>query len=404
VLVVGQVALAVVLSVGAGLLARSLLAALRTDPGFRPEQVLVAAIVPSDRANGDIARNAQLMRDVLERLAGVPGVQVAGAVDNMPFDNPDSWSDFYRDDRPVPEPGRLPNGMKAAVSASYFQAMGVPLLSGRLFSPADGRLPPVKRDVREMLARLRSMELTAVINETMARRFWPDEDPVGKYFRWGPPSIKGPRVKIVGIVGDSRQQGLDRPVEPQYFFSMDQFPMFDTRLVVRTSVDPASLAATLRAVVAECDPNASVARIERLETLIGRSLTGRQNSVLLLGGFSGIALLLASLGLYATMAYIVTQRTQEIGLRMALGAAAADVRTMVVREGVLLAAAGVGLGVLAALAGARAVSSMLYGIAPTDPLTYLSSAMLLTAVMVAASYIPARRASRVDPMEALRFD
>ena len=401
-LVVSQVALAVVLSVGAGLLIRSLLAALDTYPGFRPEHLVIAPILPSDSADADLAHNARLLRDVVERLGGVPGVQAAGAVDALPFGNPDSSANFYREDRPVPEPGQVPTAMKAAVTPGYFRTMGIPLVRGRLFDASDGRMTSVKRDIPSLLAYARSIELVAVINETMARRFWPGEDPVGRFFRWGPPSIKGPRVKILGIVGDARQFGLDRPVEPQYFFSTDQFPVWNATLVVRTTGDVSGLAATIREIVAEYQPDAVVTSVEAMATVMGRTLAGRQNNVMLLGLFSGIALLLAALGLYATMAYVVAQRTQEIGIRMALGADAKDVRMMVVREGAMLAGAGVIIGVLAALAGARVVSSMLYGVTTTDALSYMASAGSLVAVMLLASYIPARRASRVDPLVALR--
>ncbi|MDH4180116.1 MAG: ADOP family duplicated permease, partial [Armatimonadota bacterium] len=403
-LVVSQVALAVMLSIGAGLLMRSLFAALKTDPGFRPEHVVIAPILPPDHKDADLARNSQLLRDVAERLGGVPGVRAAGAVDALPFSNPDSWAQFYRDDRPIPEPGQLPNAMKAAATPGYFRAMGIPLLRGRLFTASDGRMPPLKRDIPSLLAYVRSVELVAVINETMARRFWPGEDPIGKTFRWGPPSLKGPRVKILGIVGDARQFGLDRSAEPQYFFSADQSPIFEARLVVRTTEDATGLAATIREVVAEYEPDAVVTNVDTMETVIGRTLMGRQNNVMLLGLFSGVALLLAALGLYATMAYAVAQRTQEIGVRMALGADAADVRMMVVREGAMLAGAGVVIGLVAALAGARVVSSMLYGVTTTDALTYTGSALLLALVTLVASYIPAWRASRVDPMVALRFE
>lgn len=403
-LVVTQVALAAVLSIGAGLLMRSLLEVLKTDPGFRPERVVTAPLVPADRKDSDLSRNSRLLGEVAERLAGVPGVEAAGAVTVLPFSNSESWGQFYRTDQPVPEPGRLPNAMQAAATPGYFRAMGIPLLRGRLFTASDGRMPPLKRDFSSVLAYLQSAELVAVINQTMARRFWPGEDPVGKSFRFGPPSLNGPRVTIVGIVGDARQLALDRPVEPQYFFSADQFPVLEARLVVRTIQDVSAVAGAMRSIVAQCQPNAVVTKVEEMETLIGRSITGRQNQALLLGLFSIISLLLASLGLYATMAYIVAQRTQEIGVRMALGAAASDVRTMVVREGVTLAGAGVAIGLVAALAGARVVASMLYGIKSTDAATYAGSAALLIATMLAASYVPAWRASRVDPLTALRCE
>ena len=403
-LVVGQVALAVVLSIGAGLLMRSLFAVLQTDPGFRPERLVMAPILPPDRKDADLSQNGRLLQDVTERLAGVPGVQAAGAIDTLPLSNPDSWANFYRDDRPVPEPGQLPNAMKAAATPGYFRAMGVPLLRGRLFAASDGHMPPVKRDMSSVVAYLQSAEFVAVINETMARRFWPGEDPVGKSFRFGPPSLKGGRVRIVGVVGDARQYGLDAPVMPEYFFPADQFPFVEARLVVRTAGDVSGLASTIRQVVGEFQPDAVVTNVEAMETLIDRSLAGRRDNLTLLGLFSGVALLLAALGLYATMAYVVSQRTQEIGVRMALGAAARDVQMMVVREGATLAGAGIVIGLAAALAGTRVVSGMLYGIQATDLITYAGSAVLLVIVMLVASYLPAWRASRVDPLVALRFE
>ncbi len=403
VLVVSQVALAAVLSIGAGLLMRSLLEVLKTDPGFRPERVVTARMVPVDRLN--VSGSSRLVGEVADRLAGMTGVEAAGAVTFLPFSDAEAWGQFYRTDRPVPAPGQLPNAMQAAATPGYFRAMGIPLLRGRLFAASDGRMPELKRDLRSVLAYLQSAELVAVINQTMARRFWPGEDPIGKSFRYGPPSLNGPRVTVVGIVGDARQLGLDRPVEPQYFFSTDQFPVvFEARLVVRTAQDVSAVTGAMRSIVAQCRPEAAVTKVEELETLIGRSITGRQNHALLLGLFSIISLVLASFGLYATMAYIVARRTQEIGVRMALGAAASDVRKMVVREGVALAGAGVAIGLIAALAGARLVASMLYGVKSTDPATYAGSAALLIAIMLAASYIPAWRASRVDPLSALRCE
>lgn len=403
-LVVGQVAMAVMLSIGAGLLVRSLLAAFQADPGFRPEHVVSVSIQPPDRKTADISDNSRLLREVAERLAATPGVLAVGAIDQMPFRNVDSYGDFYRDDRPLPAPAAIPNAMKASATAGYFAAMGIPLLKGRLFTPADGQLPSMPRDLAKILDYLRSVEMPAVVNESMARRYWPGEDPIGKTFRFGPPALKGPRVKIIGVVGDSRQYGMDRPVEPQYYFSAHQFPIISASIVVRASRDPGEVGSLIRAIVNQNQPDAMVTQVETMETLMDRSLSGRRNNMLLLGLFSAIALLLAAFGLYATMAYTVAQRTQEMGLRMALGAAAVDVQGLVVREGLLLAVAGVAIGLLAAAAGARVLSSMLYGVTTTDVTTYAGSATLMVAITLLASYIPAWRASRVDPMTALRCE
>jgi putative ABC transport system permease protein len=365
---------------------------------------VTAPIIPLDRKDADVSQNSRLLREVAERLAALPGVEAAGATRNLPFGNPNAWATFYRDDLPIPAAGKLPNGMQTAVTPGYFQAMGIPLLKGRLFDASDGQMRALKRDFPSILSYLRSADIVAVINDTMARRYWPDEDPIGKAFYFGPPSLKGPRVRIVGVVGNARQLSLAEPVQPQYFFSADQFPILDARLVVRTTRDVAALAPLIRSIVAESQPDAVVTKVETMETLIDHSVAGRQDHVLLLGLFSGIALLLAALGLYGTMAYIVTQRTQEIGLRMALGAEAADVRGMVVKEGAALGAVGVVIGIAAALAGARVVSSMLYGVTTTDGVTYAGSAILLVIIVLAASYLPAWRASRVDPIEALRTE
>ncbi len=403
-LVVCQVAAALVLSVGAGLLARSLFEALKSDPGFRPERVVTAPVVFADRKDSDLSAHSRLLSEASIRLAAAPGVEAAGAVTMIPFDNSEAWAQFYRSDRPVPAPGQLPNAMQAAATPGYFRAMGIPLLRGRLFDSSDRPMPQLKRDFRAVLTYLQSAELVAVVNPTMARRFWPGEDPIGRTFRYGPPSLNGPLVKIVGIVGDARQLGLDRPVQPQFFLLADQFPVLEARLVIRTKQDLAAMTGTMRSIVAQCQPDAVVTKVEAMETLIGRSTSGRQNHALLLGLFSIISLVLASLGLYGTMAYIVARRTQEIGVRIALGAEPSGVRAMVVREGLTLAGAGVAIGLAAALAGARLVASMLYGIKSTDVATYAGSAALLFATMLAASYIPAWRASRVDPLTALRCE
>ena len=404
ILVVGQVALAAMLSVGAGLLIRSLVQVLRTSPGFRPEHLAVAPLLPPDRLDLDLSRNSRLLVDVADRLSSLPGVQAAGGINELPFSNANSWADFYRTDRPVPAPGHLPNAMQAAATPGYFRAMGIPLLRGRLFAASDGQMPSVKRDMPSVMAYFHSAHLVAVINELMAREFWPGEDPIGKSFRFGPPSMQGPVVTIVGMVGDARQLGLDSPIQAQYFFSAAQFPMTEARLVVRTTQEAASLGSAIRKIVSGYSPDSVVPKIETMDMLIGQSLTARQNNVMLLGLFSGIALLLAAVGLYATMAYIVAQRTQEIGVRMALGAGAGNIRTMMVREGAWLALAGIGIGLATALAAARVVSSMLYSVTYKDTLSYAGSAAVLLLIMLLASYVPAWRASRVDPMTALRCE
>jgi predicted lysophospholipase L1 biosynthesis ABC-type transport system permease subunit len=246
-----------------------------------------------------------------------------------------------------------------------------------------------------------------VINETMAERFWPNEDPIDRTFRFGPPSLQGPVVTVIGVVGSARQRALERPAEPHFYFSAYQFPVLpspDMNVVVRTAMDPMAIASSIRALVVEGDKHAIVSDVSSMDAVMTNSLTGRRNNLMLLIVFSALALLLTAVGLYGTTAYIVAQRTQEIGVRMAVGAAKWQIYGMVIREGAGLALIGVGIGVAAALALARVVASMLYGVTTTDVATYVGAAAVLGLVTIAANYVPAWRASRVDPLTALRLE
>jgi putative ABC transport system permease protein len=235
----------------------------------------------------------------------------------------------------------------------------------------------------------------------MARRFWPGEDPVGRRFRFGPPEFNGPWVQVLGVVGDIKGAGLDQPAEAEFYLSAYQDPN-DLTLVVRSGGDPAALAAAVRTAIAELDRNVPVDNVRTMDQVLADGVSRRRTNMLLIGAFAMLALVLAAVGLYGVMAYLVAQRRHEIGVRIALGASDADVASAVVKEAGLLALAGVGLGTLGALALTRLLANLLFGLAATDPATFGAAAAVLLAVAVAASWAPARRAARVDPIVALR--
>jgi putative ABC transport system permease protein len=289
------------------------------------------------------------------------------------------------------------------ISPGYFQTMAIPLETGRFFDERDNSNSPT----------------VAIVNETLARRFFPDEDPLGKVVLTGvpeemvppgllPPGFRFPRLKIVGVVGDVRHKGLTEPVRPEVYVPHAQAGAFETAnvmsLAVRTARDPLSLTAAVRGQVAQIDQEQPVANITTMEKVLADSLARPRFSTLLLGIFAGVALILAAVGIYGVMAYTVAQRTHEIGIRVALGAQAGDVLRLVIRQGLMLTFVGVASGLGAALIMTRVMASLLYGVSATDPLTFAIIPVLLTGVALAASFIPARRAMKVDPMVALRYE
>ena len=276
-----------------------------------------------------------------------------------------------------------------AVSPSYFKVMGIPLLRGREFDDRDAAgAPPV-----------------AIINQTFAQRFFPGEDPIGKRYVYGQPGPDNNSwITIVGIVGDMRRTGFDRPVRPETFLPESQDPDNSLTIVARTAGDPAALAGALRNEVWAIDKDQSVYEIKTMEQTLSEMLSQRRFNTLLLGIFAAVALTLAAVGIYGVMSYSVSQRTHEIGIRMALGAQTRDVLSLVVRQGMILAVAGVGVGLLASFGLTRVMSTLLYGVSATDPLTFLVIPVVLTGVALTACFVPARRATKVDPMLALRYE
>jgi predicted permease len=385
-LVAAEVALAVVLLAGAGLLIRSFLRVQAVDPGFDPERVLTTKVnlpasAPNDRAS-------QFYRQAFERVAALPGVESVGAARHIFLEtHPDV--PVYIEGRPQALPGQGREELTSdEVSAGYFNAMRIPLLKGRFFSEQDGPESP----------------RVALVNETMARRFFPGEDPVGKRFKYGGAGSGSPFMTVVGVVGDVRQQGLDRPPLPQYFVPLTQEPAPDAALVVRTTADPLSLAAAVRREIHAADKNVTLSAVTTVERRLEGLNSQRSFQTWLLGLFSAAALALAAIGVYGVISYAVTQRTHELGVRIALGARRRDILRLVVRQGMAFVLVGLVAGALLALWLTPVLSSMLYGVSESDPLTFAGVAALLICAALLACYLPARRAAGIDPMVALRYE
>jgi predicted permease len=384
-LVVAEFALAIVLLVGAGLLVRSWWHVTRIDPGFRPERVLAMEITAPPTFNVP-AQRAEMYHRVLEQIQAVPGVESAGIVDDLFTGNPREHALTVERDAGLMSERLLLT--RDEVSEDFFKAIGTPLLRGRFPSIEDGPdAPPV-----------------AIINDAMARRSWPGQDPVGRRFKFGTHDAVGAWYTVVGVVGNMRRQGLEREALPQMFVPLAQNPASrNVNLFIRTSSDdPLAMAGALRAATGRAEKSAAISRVAPLEQQLGTYLTQRRFQTSLLAGFSVVALLMAAVGIYGLIQYSIATRTQEIGLRMALGAEARDIFRMMIGEGLTLSLTGVALGLAGAWALGRAGSSLLFGVTANDPLTLVTVSLLLTAVAIAACYFPARRAMRVDPIVALR--
>ena len=385
-LVVAEFALAIVLLVGAGLLMRSWWYVSSINPGFAAERVLVMQVSAPPSFTAPASR-ADLYERILERIQAVPGVEGAGIIDDLFSSNPrEHVLTVEREGGPVSERLRL---LRDEISPNFFTALGTPLLRGRFFSIADRPdAPPV-----------------AIINDALARRAWPDQDPVGRRFRIGPRESEGSWYTIVGVVADMRRQGLEREAPPQIFVSLAQNPPSrNVGLFIRTSSDdPLAMAGALRTAVRQVEKNAPIYAVAPLEQQLGNYLTQRRFQTSLLTGFSVVALLMAAVGIYGLIQYSIATRTREIGLRMAIGAQAGDIFRMVIGEGLALSLTGAAIGVVGALWLGRAGSSLLFGVSGSDPWTFTIVSLLLTVVALAACYFPARRAMKVEPIVALRL-
>jgi putative ABC transport system permease protein len=388
-LVVSEVALALVLVIATGLLVRTFFQVLNSDPGFRAAHVLTFQLpLPSVRYT-DADHAIELLHKTLAALQAVPGVESAALVTTVPMAGPTNGSTIRLSNQP-PATGKdkILAGF-TVTSPGYFATVGTHLLRGRDFLTSDTTTTtPV-----------------AVINGTMAKRFWPHENPLGKQV--GPGKLIFPLMTIVGVVEDIRHTSLREEISPEVYAVYTQKPwpsMLAMQFAVRTKGEPGAVTAGLRAAIRAVDPELPVAKVATLEALTAKTMARPRFSMLLLGGFGGLALLLASIGLYGVISYSVTQRAREIGIRMALGGQRRAMFAMILGQGARLGGLGILLGLLAALGATRWMASFLYGIQATDPLTFAAVTVLLLAVALLACYLPARRATRVDPMTALRSD
>lgn len=384
-LVVGQIALALMLLVGCTLLIRSFVRLLEVDPGFDPRGALIAGLQLPSQKYPDPAARVQFETRLLERIAALPGVQAAGLSQSVPLVN-DFVASLEFEGRPSVEHADRPSANFYSVSGGYFDAMGVRLIKGRVIGEGDRAGAP----------------RVAVVNETFARRFYTNDEPIGRRIK----VTQGPFDwrEIIGVVADTAQYGLAVETPAQVYESYQQQPFSSVELVVRTAVDPASLTNSLRASVREIDPDQPLGRVATLQHVVDNSLGSQRFSLALFSTFAGVALLLAAIGLYGLVAYTVSQRTQEIGVRLALGAGPADVLRLVVRQALALAAVGIAIGTLAAFGAARLMRSMLFETSPSDAITFVAVPLLLLTVIVLASLVPARRAAHVDPLITLRGD
>jgi putative ABC transport system permease protein len=387
-LVVLEMALALVVLVSAGLLIRSFLRLQQVNPGFAPQNTLAMSLALPATKYKEPAQRDNFYKEALQGIRALPGVQSAGAVSNLPLSGDNSSGSFRIEGREVPQGQSLPHGNRWAATTDYFSTMKIPILRGRFFDD---------RDTMES-------QPVAIIDDAMARKYWPDEDPMGKRISFQ--VVNGNRVwrEIVGIVGHVRHQGLEGESRVQYYMPHSQTQNAFMSLVVRANVDPTSLTGAVRGVVSGMDKDMPVFRVKTMDQFVSDSMAQRRFAMTLVGIFAAVAMALACVGLYGVLSYSITQRFHEIGIRMALGARAADVLWLVVGQGMLLALAGVALGGVAAFLLTRLMANLLFGVTASDPLTFATIALSLTLVALAACLAPALKATKVDPTEALRYE
>ncbi len=390
-LVVAEVALSLVLLVGAGLLARTFANLLGVAPGFDPRKVLTFQVDLKGERYDTAAETAAFYRDALERIGSLPGVEAAAVTNKLPLDWQFNMPVFFPE-----RPDQVQSVQVRLVSADYFRAMRIDVRRGRAFTEGDGRSgPPV-----------------AVVNEAFVRRFDEGRDPLAGQFSVGR-GVDEPVRQVVGVVADIKQQGLDRPAPPMVFVPVGQASdkllaavrtFTSTNFVVRATVEPATLIPAVKQQMAALDPTLPLSRVSTMEEITARSIASQRFNMLLLGSFAALGLALAAVGIYGVMSYTVAQSTREIGIRMALGAQAGRVLRHVAWQGMTLTLMGMVAGTAASLALTRLVAGLLYGVAATDPATFAVTALLFAAVALVACYVPARRATRVNPLTALRYD
>jgi len=387
VLVMSEIALAVVLLVGAGLMMKSLLRLLQADGGFDPQNLLTMTVVLPPEKYADANRQVAFHEQLKERVQSLPGVSGVGTVDNLPLQGGNTTR-FNIEGDPIPQPGQAIEANFRIVSETYFQTLGVPIIAGRMFDERD------KADAPGVV----------IIGKSLADRVFSGRDPIGRRLVYT--AGQAPPLQVIGVVGDVKIGGLDEQIKPVIYYSYRQAPALGTNLVVRTTGDPTALAAAIRNEIRTLEPDVAIFNVRAMEDLISTSPAAfmRRFPALLISIFAGVALLLASIGIYGVVSFSVSQQTHYIGVRMALGAQTSDILKMVLKQGLTLAMLGIAIGVVAALGLMRLLRSLLYEVQTTDATTFVLVVSTLFCIALLACYLPARRATKVDPLAALRYE
>ena len=389
ILVIAEIALTMVVLICAGLVINSFVRLLNYNPGLNPNQVLTAAISLPTTRYVERPQVAAFYDQLLSKIATLPGVESVGASSIVPLSGAAIDDPFSIEGRPL-DMTRMTVAGHQSVSPDFFGALNINLLMGRNFTTEDAAESPA----------------VAIINETMAKTFWPEQpaNAVGQKIKLGAPKAPGNWATIVGVVRDIPHRGLDSSPKPDWYLPQSQSPARTMTLFVRTKLDPASLTAAVRQQVRAIDPAQPVTNVSTMSEIVASSVAPRRFSMLLLAVFAAVALLLATTGVYGVMAYAVSERTREVGIRMALGAERSDIIRLILKQGLTISLIGIAIGIVGAVAATGAMTNLLYGIKATDPLTFATIALLLTFVALLACYLPARRAAKVDPMTALRHE
>lgn len=386
-LVVAEVALALMLLIGAGLLLKSYQQLQQVSLGFNHQHVFVANVALANTKYRDTPQQLNFFQEVLQKVENLPGVQSAALVNYAPFSS-NADRVFTIAGRPEPAPDDIPDANYRVISPAYFRTLEIPLTHGRLFSEQDAAT---------------SLRVV-IINEALARRYFPNEDPLGKQLKLGRYGEQNPLHTIIGVVGNVKDIGMEREFDPTFYYPFTQTSIRSGALLARTQGDPLLLTSPVRNAVLAVDPEQPLTRPRTLALAIADSVTQQRLNLILLGIFSGLALILAAIGIYGVMAYSVTQRTHEIGIRLALGAKRGDVLKLVVGQGMLLATLGISIGLVGAFFLTRLMETLLFGVTPTDPVTFGCIALLLLGIALCACWIPAQRATKIDPLAALRHE
>lgn len=389
-LVIAEVSLALILLIGAGLMIKSLYRLLSVDPGFQPDRVLTMEMsLRTSQYNKDAAI-LSFWNQVLSQVRALPGVRSAALATGVPLTNDHSRDDITLEGMALPKPGSYPHPDVHVATPGYVSTLGIQLLRGRAFTAADNESAP----------------RVGMVNARLARQYFPGKNPLGKRFHFGHPPANNPRewITIVGVVGDTKLYGLANPSRLEIYIPSGQSAQSDMTLVVKSRDDPGRLTLAIRRIVSSIDKGQPIFGIATMKQLVANSVSTRRMTLILLGLFGGLALMLAAIGIYGVISYSVAQRTHEIGIRMALGASRRDLLFMVILQGGKIAAIGLAAGIVISFGLARLMTSLLYSVSAADPLTFAAAAIMLALVALLACYIPARRALRVDPMSALRHE